>query len=488
MLRKRKTGSCFGYLTVYLTLVMTVLLSLCLTLIEGARSNAIRVETECVTEIGLNSILAEYHRELLTQFNLFAIDSSYGTSASGVEDITQHLREYLERNLSLEDVLLSDYLYRDFLAITVDLVELKGASILTDGNGAVFRRRAAEAMKDDCNLVLLQDLQQWLQVIEDHGLTERDVAAEKKAVDEQLQAYNGREIQIAENVWSTVQVQNPTCQLEDIRKKGILEYVVENVDELSAKSLHPDDFISQRIAQGQVNCGNLPADTLTDSETLAERFFFQEYLLRYLGHYGTEKEAGAMDYQVEYLLANKDSDVANLKWVVNVICAIREASNAVYLFSDTEKCMEAEVIATLLTALLQVPELAALLKTALLLGWAYAESLYDVEVLLNGGRIPLIKDKSSWHYDIESALHLKKNSETTSAGGLSYEDYLRILMMFTDIDALTCRIMDMVEADIRLTPGNSFFRLDNCYDQVAFYVRVKSKYGYQYELSRSKKY
>ncbi len=488
MLRKRKTGSCYGYLTVYLTLVMTVLISLCLTLIEGTRSNAIRVEAECVTEIGLNSILAEYHRELLAQFNLFAIDSSYGTSATGVEAVTQHLREYLERNLSLEDVFLSDYLYRDFLAITVDSVELKGASILTDENGTVFRRRAVEAMKDDCNLVLLQDLQQWLQVIEDNGLAERDVAAEKQAVDEQLQAYNGREIQIAEDVWSTVEVQNPTSELEDIRKKGILEYVVENADELSTKSLQTEDVISQRIAQNRVNCGNLLTDTLTGQKTLTERFFFQEYLLRYLGHYDAEKEAGAMDYQVEYLLANKNSDIANLKWVVNVICAIREAANAVYLFSDTEKCMEAEVVATVLTALLQVPELAALLKTALLLGWAYAESLYDVEMLLSGGRVPLIKDKSSWHYDIESALHFGKNSDKTSSGGLSYEDYLRVLMMFTDIDALTCRAMDMVEADIRITPGNSYFRLDNCYDQVVFCIRVKSKYGYQYELSRSKKY
>ena len=51
-----------SYLTVYLTLTLTLILSLCLALIEGVRQNAIFLEAECVTDIGLNSIFAEYHR------------------------------------------------------------------------------------------------------------------------------------------------------------------------------------------------------------------------------------------------------------------------------------------------------------------------------------------------------------------------------------------------------------------------------------------
>ena len=68
-----------GYLTIYISLTLTIMLSLCLTLIEGARQNTIRLETECVMDIALNSILAEYHRELFAQYNLFYIDSSYGS-------------------------------------------------------------------------------------------------------------------------------------------------------------------------------------------------------------------------------------------------------------------------------------------------------------------------------------------------------------------------------------------------------------------------
>lgn len=488
MKRQESVNACSGYLTVYLALTMSILLSLCLAMIEGVRSNAIRVETECVTEIGLNSILAEYHRELFNRYNLFAIDSSYGTSGSGVEEMTKHLQGYLERNFSMDDIFLSGYLYRDFLGIEVESVEMMGASILTDEKGAVFRRRAVEAMKDDCNLALFQDLLQWVRVIEDNGLRERDVAAEKQIIDKQIADYNGREIQISENEWSILEVQNPTEQLEEIRKKGILKYVVENPDSLSNKSLYLDNLISSRMAQGQINQGNMLVEEASEGEELLNRFFFQEYVLRYLGHYGSEKEGSALNYQVEYLLRNNDTDVTNLKQVINIICAIREAANVLYLYSDTEKCAEAEAIATLLAALLQVPELATLFKTVLLLGWAYAESLYDVEVLLAGGRIPLIKDKENWHYDVESAMNLGGGVDETSEKGLSYEDYLRIMMMFVDIETLTGRVMNMVEADIRLTPGNAFFRLDNCYDQVEFCIGVKSKYGYEYEITRRKCY
>ena len=142
MKRKSFIGASPGYLTVYLTLILTILLSLCLALIEGARSQAIRVEAECVTDIALNSILAEYHRELFNQYNLFAIDSSYGSCNSGVKEMAQHFSEYMNRNLSMENVFLSEYLYKDFLAIQVDELDVTAVSILTDERGEVFRKRA----------------------------------------------------------------------------------------------------------------------------------------------------------------------------------------------------------------------------------------------------------------------------------------------------------------------------------------------------------
>ena len=61
-------------------------------------------------------------------------------------------------------------------------------------------------------------------------------------------------------------------------------------------------------------------------------------------------------------------------------------------------------------------------------------------------------------------------------------------MAFADLEDLTKRAMNMVEADIRTTPGNAAFRLDGCYDWVEFEAKVKSRYGYEYSIRRGKEY
>ena len=61
-------------------------------------------------------------------------------------------------------------------------------------------------------------------------------------------------------------------------------------------------------------------------------------------------------------------------------------------------------------------------------------------------------------------------------------------MMFTDKDTITARAMDMVEADIRKTPGNEAFRLDGCCTEMEAYITMGSRYGFQYEVTRQKSY
>ena len=95
MIRQHRSG---GYLTVYMTMTLMVLLTLCMTMIEGARRSAMRMEAELITDTALRSIFAEYNRELMRQYNIFAIDSSYGSSASGMTQTSEHFRDYMEKN------------------------------------------------------------------------------------------------------------------------------------------------------------------------------------------------------------------------------------------------------------------------------------------------------------------------------------------------------------------------------------------------------
>lgn len=87
-----------GYITVYLSLVTGILLSLLLTVIEGVRMHTIRTQTECVMDMAMDSALAEYHREMLEQYELFFIDMSYGGTSPAFSNTEEHIRNYMNMN------------------------------------------------------------------------------------------------------------------------------------------------------------------------------------------------------------------------------------------------------------------------------------------------------------------------------------------------------------------------------------------------------
>lgn len=465
-----------GYLTVYMAPCIGVILSLCLTLIEGARRSGAAMEAACVADIGIQSVFAEYHRQLLEQYNLFAIDSSYGTVNPGPYNTEARLLYYLEKNLDLKDVFWPSFSYRDFLQLRVDRAQMTGVSILTDQGGAVFRRRAAEAMQDDIGLSALTELKEWMEVIEVNGLDTAQTQQEKEAADKSIREYEYEDEEGEQHVG----VENPTMVLEEKRGLGILKLAVEDEDKLSKTTLNTSGLIYQRMKQGKISQGNLAPKETVWLEDLTERLLFQEYLLRYMGRYGQDEGKEALHYQIEYLIAGKENDIDNLRSVANRICTLREAANAIFLWNDPVKNSEVELAAQAIGSALGLPAIAPVLKVTMILGWAYAESVYDVKTLLSGGRVPLMKDEASWHYGLTAALSGELGDSAQRGYGMSYEDYLRVFMTLTDMDKLTGRAMDMVEADIRMTEGNGAFCLDGCYDCLEFDIRMSSGFGYEY--------
>lgn len=324
-----------GYMTIYLALTVTVIMALCLALIEGCRYRGISLETECVMDIGMDSILAEYHRELQKQYNLFAIDCSYGTESASTKLTESHLLEYMNRNFSLEDVFLEKLLYRDFFAVQAEEAQAVKAAFLTDGEGEVFRRVAVDAIEDTVGIGLLQQLTDWLQVIESRGLEQQDIAGQKQQIDVQIQEYDGKET----TEGKTVHIENPTAALEEKRNKGLLKLVTEE-DNISSRRIETESLLETRMERGEINRGNMvpgTAENYEEWEALKQKVFFHEYLLRYLGRYGQEKQDSPLWYQTEYVIVGKDNDTDNLKGIVNRIFVIREAANTMYLTGSEEK-------------------------------------------------------------------------------------------------------------------------------------------------------
>jgi hypothetical protein len=87
----------------------------------------------------------------------------------------------------------------------------------------------------------------------------------------------------------------------------------------------------------------------------------------------------------------------------------------------------------------------------------------DVRTLLDGGKIPLLKNASLWTADLYglatciTSFGKAKSSET----GLSYSSYVGLLLFFQGEKSLAFRGMDLIEATVQKQEGNSSFRMDH---------------------------
>jgi hypothetical protein len=199
----------------------------------------------------------------------------------------------------------------------------------------------------------------------------------------------------------------------------------------------------------------------------------------------------ALDYQVEYILFGSDTDVANLRKTADRLVMIRGASNAIYYATDSGLQAEVRAMAIGLAAVTLAPYLETVYELGLSAALIYAESLYDVAVLLDGGKIPLIKGKGDWNLTLSTALEKLAGTFTGSSSsnkGQDYKDYLRILLYLTPNKDKINRSMNMIEANIRLITGKDNFRLDNCIAGGMVQIIMESSYGYELLIKRSFSY
>ena len=383
-------------------------------------------------------------------------------------------------NLGGDEIFLSA-LYRDLLKLQLDSVEITGVSVASDDDGAVLRRQAVDVMLGKVGADILKQVQNWFTVVEDYELDTRDVVQEQKEATAQLTEWSGTTV-LANGVKTEVAIDAPGADIAAAIDEGVLSLVVEKPEELSQQSADIYQYLSYR----ELNRGTGINGESYFKDNFLQQLIFHEYILTYTGHYGAEKDSSLLKYQTEYILAGMDRDVENLKSVAYQLLLFRAAANMVHLVSDVEKMTAADLVATTLASLILLPEIAPLFKAVIVLTWGIAESIYDVSQLFAGGRIPLLKDADSWHYDLDAIFDFSIGTNKAEAEeGLSYKDYLRILLCLQDKKQTTFRLMDIMEMDIRQTPGNSYFRMDGCIDSVTAVMQYSSKDGKEYSITRS---
>ena len=480
MIRENKKP---GYITVYLSLSLLIMLSFIFTLIEGIRMQTIRFQTECVMDMGLNSIFAEYHRELYEQYGLFGIDTSYGSEDVDKNRTGMHLLQYMNMNFTAPG---SNRIpgYKDLTAVHADNVSLSDVSYLSDGGGTVLKYQIIQYMKEKTGLSLVDSY-----LPDDPGDFEGDydgLEGERNEnhgiIDEILRMLNEARAEDEEEI----SISNPADHIDGMRASPLLTMAVKNSGDISGAYVDLSSYISHRgYAEGAGLWENQSApDGVTD------KILFQMYLQDMCGDFMEKKEGSALAYQLEYLLYGKSSDLENLEKFAKQLFMIRYVVNAAYLFSSGTRQAEAAELAAAVTAGIAQPQLFEAVKMTILFAWCYAESVQDLRILFDGNKAATAKSDHTWNIALSELLMFTSclDSYTEASDGKTYEDYLKALLFIKGERTLRMRLMDLMEMDIRMTPGNRSFKLDACIYQLQAEVNASSKYGSGYSISRKYSY
>ena len=153
-----------------------IILSLILVLFQGARIGAVKMKTECVADISMNSVLAEYSRALYEQYGLLMVDTSYGGENPSIINTQEHLRYYAQKNLSRTAISRLTNNQTIFSMYCED-VSITGSSFALDNNGAVLNRQIISYMGAEPVEGLLADVQTNAQLIRENALDTTDVEA-----------------------------------------------------------------------------------------------------------------------------------------------------------------------------------------------------------------------------------------------------------------------------------------------------------------------
>lgn len=430
-----------GSITAYLCLVLILMLSLISGTIASVRNAHARVMTACAMEQGLYSLFAGYDRTLLGQYELFFYN---GGDKSGVwkpETMSRKVAETAGEVLSPTASGMG-ILSGSLSGGQVTEVYLGGYRLATDEEGSAFSRQICEAMKASLGTYGIQQLSQKLR-------------GEQETVKRQEDGQSGyEEEEVLKQYEESKQPEEGTEKTEGEGESGN-----GTPSEPDQKQPVPEDFVNPiEVIQKVMKMGIL----------------------------GLVLPEG-QQCQVEYVLCGKNSDQDNLAGTVNRLLALREAANLVYLAKDAQKQGEMEAMAGVIAASFGVPAAMPVVKMALAVCWAFAESILDLRELLDGGKVALFKTAESWQLSLEQLpklLETGDQSRKNAPGGMEYSDYLRLLLMQKSGKAVTFGAMDLVEYNMRTEQQQPGFRLDCCVDELeAGFTAVIGKR--EYEITRN---
>ena len=190
----------------------------------------------------------------------------------------------------------------------------------------------------------------------------------------------------------------------------------------------------------------------------ANKIILGEYALDKFNYYNKEKNneitnSGSERLEVERLISGKNSDIDNLKSIIDKVLIIRIAANVLHIYTHADK---REVARAFTNAIFLgfSPLLAEAMFLAVLTAWGTAQAITDVKKLLKNKKVSLFHTEETWSVSISSILDIAKNGagdvgDDDKGVALSYKDYLRILLISTKQADIDNRMAGIIENNIK---------------------------------------
>lgn len=423
-----------GSISIFLAYVLIFVLVVVFALLEVSRVWCLEQRTEIDAAMTENSLAAEYNVPLWNEYGLLFLDGGYGENALKISYLEKRGLSFATENMSVHggETGMIEARSWNLLGLVPKSLTVTGYGLATDQGGRAFQLEAVKAMESQFTEEVLMELYQTMTKEEN---------------------FDEREVSVQETTKEIVIQENPIEAVNGMKKRGILSLVVTE-GEVSSKQIDLEQSLSKRT---------LNKGTISYSKTSigwSEKILFRQYLQKYYPCFVNVNGNHALDYELEYLLIGKASDKQNLQGVLNRLLAVRELSNLQFLRTNPEKQEIILAAATALAALTLSPELIPAYKTGIMAAWAYAESISDLRLLLDGQKVSMVKTKDQWHTDVAGLSKGVKTKEIKQTQGLSYQEYIQMFMWTMKDSVLAYRAMDLIEKNTGVNMNCQIYRAD----------------------------
>lgn len=464
-----------GQITVFLALVFLVFLGLALCVLEGMYCFMESSLVEDSMKGAGNYVLAGYDRRLFDRYHLLFLDPRQKDIIE--KEGKKYLAEYPGET--------------SLFAFSCNRLEVTEKKSATDEDGLYVRHQIREWMKyreiAKVGKTFEKLSDSFSDVKKGSTLAEKDMQDAQADIenkeqnsdmnDTKTEGKTGQQEEENRIKWKEIKE-----ILKDITRAGILLYVTDDVENLSKLFILEEELPSEQQTP-EKDTADFFTGTLSffkveewkkilsdiqveqwDSKSLADEFYLMEYIEENFGSYIDQtQEEGALKYEIEYLIAGKNSDMENLKAMANRILCLRFLANYMYLSQNPEWNAAASGTAAALTGILGFPQAQKAVQILLTAAVTFGESLLDVHALFAGEKVPIMKDDSTWNLTFANAVSLLKQRGPVKQGKMNagYTDYLKLLLAARlKKNQLLFRMMDIMQVNIGLE--ESGFLMKNC--------------------------